>query len=107
MESPTLGFICHVILFLSLGFPYSNGQSYSLQMYHKYSHEVKQWMTWRHGLDTDGWPVEGSNVYYKALYHHDSARHGRKLADNPPITFSGGNETVRLTELGLPSLSIN
>nr|ADE76261.1 unknown [Picea sitchensis] len=100
MESPTVSFIYSLILFTSLGFQNSNGQSYSLQMYHKFSNEVKEWMTWRHGLDTDGWPVEGSNEYYKALYHHDSARHGRKLADHPSLTFLEGNETVEIPQLG-------
>jgi len=92
--------MCSLILFTFLGFQNSNGQSYSLQMYHKYSHEVKEWMTWRHGLDTDGWPVEGSNEYYKALYHHDSARHGRKLADYASLTFLEGNETINIAQLG-------
>jgi len=100
MESPTLGFICHILLFIYIGFPYSNGQSYNLQMYHKFSHEVKEWMTWRHGLDTDDWPVEGSNEYYKALCHHDSARHGRKLADYPSLTFLAGNMTNSFSQLG-------
>jgi len=71
-----------------------------LQMYHKFSHEVKEWMTWRHGLDTESWPMEGSNGYYKTLYHHDSARHGRKLAAYPSLTFADGNETVELSQLG-------
>ena len=101
MECPTLRFICSLILFTSLVFQNSNGQSYSLHMYHKYSHEVKEWMTRRHGLDTDGWPVEGSTEYYRALYHHDSARHGRKLADSTPLTFSQGNETYLISGLGL------
>jgi hypothetical protein len=100
MECPTLGFICSLILFTYLGVQNSNGQSYSLQMYHKYSHEVKEWMTWRHELDTDGWPVEGSNEYYKALYHHDSVRRGRKLADYPSLTFLEGNKTIKFAQLG-------
>lgn len=101
MENPTLSLICHTILLLSLGFGYSNGQSYSLQMYHKFSREVKDWMTSRHGLDTQTWPMEGSNEYYKTLHHHDSARHGRNLAEYSSLTFAEGNETIELPQLGL------
>jgi len=100
MKSPTLGFICHIFLFVSLGFRYSNGQSYSLRMYHKFSNEVKEWMTLKHGLDADGWPEERSNEYYKALYHHDVARHGRKLANYTSLTFLEGNETANIARLG-------
>ena len=44
--------------------------------------------------------LEGSNKYYIALYHHDSALHGRKLANYPSKTFLKGNETEKNAQLG-------
>eukprot|EP00253_Pinus_taeda_P024143 PITA_24143 len=44
--------------------------------------------------------MEGSNEYYKTLYHHDSARHGRQLVEYSSLTFAEGNETLELQQLG-------
>ena len=44
--------------------------------------------------------LEGSNEYYKALYHHDSALHGRKLTNYLSHTFLKGNKTEKNAQLG-------
>ena len=44
--------------------------------------------------------LEGSNEYYRALYHHDSALHGPKLAKYLSQTFLKGNETEKNEQLG-------
>eukprot|EP01018_Ginkgo_biloba_P019171 Gb_04156 [translate_table: standard] len=100
MDSPSRNLLFFMIFFTSIGLEYCEGQSFSVKMHHKFSGEVRRWMNWKHGIDTDEWPVEGSKEYYTALYHHDYARHGRSLADYESLSFLPGNETVRISRLG-------
>uniref|UniRef100_A0A0D6QR56 Peptidase A1 domain-containing protein n=1 Tax=Araucaria cunninghamii TaxID=56994 RepID=A0A0D6QR56_ARACU len=96
-----IGIWCMVVLGF-LGFVHCNGQSFSLQMHHKFSEPVRTWITRRYGIDGDGddWPVEGSKEYYRTLYHHDNVRHGRSLIDYNTLTFYDGNKTMKISRLG-------
>ncbi|KAE8010671.1 hypothetical protein FH972_007020 [Carpinus fangiana] len=55
-------------------------------------------------LGDEGLPVKGSVEYYVALAHRDRIIRGRHLAASNdqlfPLTFSGGNDTLRIPPLG-------
>lgn len=70
--------------------------TYGYDIHHRYSDSLKGI------LDFDGLPEKGSYDYYAAMAHRDSVARRRHLADNTNLLiFVDGNETYRLTSLGL------
>ncbi|KAJ0969911.1 hypothetical protein J5N97_022788 [Dioscorea zingiberensis] len=71
-----------------------------LDIHHRFSATVRRWVESRSGAAV-GWPERGTVEYYEALAAHDRAIRGRALSDAPPpITFSEGNATLRISSLG-------
>ncbi|KAK2991894.1 hypothetical protein RJ640_011583, partial [Escallonia rubra] len=72
--------------------------TFGFDIHHRYSDPVKGI------LDLDGLPEKGSTHYYAAMAHRDRLFHGRRLAggsvESELLTFSGGNETYRISSLG-------
>ncbi|KAE9450288.1 hypothetical protein C3L33_17816, partial [Rhododendron williamsianum] len=71
--------------------------TFGFDVHHRYSDTVKGI------LDVDGWPEKGSVDYYAAMAHHDHLLRGRHLAGgggSTPLTFSGSNETFRISAFG-------
>ncbi|RVX16643.1 Aspartyl protease family protein 1 [Vitis vinifera] len=72
--------------------------TFGFDMHHRFSDPVKGI------LDVDDLPEKLSLQYYKAMAHRDWVIHGRRLSTSdevkPPLTFSDGNETYRLSSLG-------
>ncbi|OWM66471.1 aspartyl protease family protein 1 [Punica granatum] len=72
--------------------------TFGFDMHHRFSDPVKG------VLDVDDFelPQKGSVPYYASMAHLDRAIHGRRLAQDPtpPLTFSPGNETYRLSSFG-------
>ncbi|GAA0160788.1 aspartic protease [Lithospermum erythrorhizon] len=71
--------------------------TFGLDIHHRYSDTVKKF------LDNDLLPKKDSVEYFNALVHRDHLR-GRLLAGEPepttPLTFAGGNLTIRIDNLG-------
>lgn len=76
-----------------------NAEAYGLDIHHRYSDTVKDF------LAVDGLPEKGSLDYYAAMAHRDHLFKSRRLATTPAtspfLTFLGGNDTYRLSSLGL------
>ncbi|CAN4078684.1 unnamed protein product [Withania somnifera] len=102
-KSCTIGNFCIAsilllaILGLQLQSSYGFG-TFGFDIHHRYSDPVKGI------LDLHGLPDKGSVEYYSAWTQRDRVVKGRRLADTTdptlPLTFSGGNETLRLSSLG-------
>ncbi|KAK4384303.1 Aspartyl protease family protein 1 [Sesamum angolense] len=73
--------------------------TFGFDIHHRYSDTVKDF------LDVDGLPAKGSLDYYSAMAHRDQLFKARRLATStattPVLTFFGGNDTFRLSSLGL------
>lgn len=70
--------------------------TFGYDIHHRYSDSVKGI------LDFDGLPEKGSYGYYAAMAHRDSIARRRHLADDTSLlSFIDGNETYRLSSLGL------
>lgn len=72
--------------------------TFGYDIHHRYSDSV------RGILDFDGLPEKGSYGYYAAMAHRDSVARRRHLADADAaslLSFADGNETYRLSSLGL------
>lgn len=74
--------------------------TYGFDVHHRYSDTVKGF------LDVDGLPEKGSLDYYAAMSHRDKLFKARRLQTTPAdnsslITFFGGNDTYRVSSLGL------
>lgn len=72
---------------------------FGFDVHHRYSDTVKDFM------DVEGLPEKDSLDYFAAMAHRDHLSNARRLATSPAsspyLTFLGGNETYRLTSLGL------
>lgn len=72
--------------------------TFGFDFHHRFSDPVKGVLT------VEQLPLKGTADYYAAMSHRDRIvhlrRHGRGLADQQLLTFSGGNSTVRIDTLG-------
>ncbi|KAM3285680.1 aspartyl protease family protein 1 [Capsicum chacoense] len=88
----------HILFLVILGLQWQSSDgfgTFGFDIHHRYSDPVKGI------LDLHGLPEKGSVEYYSAWTQRDRFIKGRRLADTSnPITFSGGNETFRLSSLG-------
>lgn len=84
---------------------------FSFDIHHRFSEPLKGLAAGRAGFGHWEWPEKGSVDYFAALAHHDRVVRGRGLAgrgeDGPPLTFSDGNETIKIASLGLYVVSYN
>ncbi|OIT03794.1 PREDICTED: aspartyl protease family protein 1-like [Nicotiana attenuata] len=93
-------FLAPIIFLAILGLQLQSSDgfgTFGFDIHHRYSDPVKGI------LDLHGLPEKGSVEYYSAWTQRDRFIKGRRLADttNPtPLSFSGGNETFRLSSLG-------
>lgn len=93
-------FLAPIIFSVILGLQLQSSDgfgTFGFDIHHRYSDPVKV------VLDLHGLPEKGSVEYYSAWTQRDRVIKGRRLADttNPtPLSFSGGNETFRLSSLG-------
>lgn len=70
--------------------------TYGYDIHHRYSDSLKGI------LDFDGLPEKGTYHYYAAMARRDSLSRRRHLADNTDLlSFVDGNQTYRLSSLGL------
>ncbi|KAI9080500.1 hypothetical protein K1719_037614 [Acacia pycnantha] len=86
-----------VVVLMSLGLRSCYGfQTLGFTMHHRYSDPVKG-ILGIHDL-----PARGSREYYVAMTHRDRLVRGRGLAGVDPtaLTFSSGNDTLRIASLG-------
>lgn len=78
--------------------------AFGFDVHHRYSDTVKDFM------DVEGLPEKDSLDYFAAMAHRDHLSKARRLATSPAsspyLTFLGGNETYRLTSLGLYVVSL-
>lgn len=93
-------YICLLILVgLSSALRSEGFGTFGFDIHHRYSDSVKDF------LNLDGLPEKGSLDYYAAMAHRDQLIKARRLAVTPasptPLSFIGGNETYRLSSLGL------
>ncbi|KAL8463260.1 hypothetical protein ACS0TY_034051 [Phlomoides rotata] len=76
-----------------------SGEVFGFDIHHRYSDTVKDFLT------IDGLPEKGSLDYYAAMAHRDHLSKSRRLATTPTAspfhTFLGGNDTYRISSLGL------
>ncbi|KAJ0969860.1 hypothetical protein J5N97_022737 [Dioscorea zingiberensis] len=87
-------------LIVALGPRGGGASTLRLDIHHRFSATVRRWVESRSGAAV-GWPERGTVEYYEALASHDRAIRGRALSDAPPpITFSEGNATLRISSLG-------
>lgn len=82
----------------------------SLVFHHRFSAPVRRWADARGHELPGGWPAPGGAAYVAALAGHDrhralsSAAAGAAGAGEhptPPLTFSQGNATLKVSNLGL------
>lgn len=81
----------------------------SLEFHHRFSSPVQRWAEARGHVLPGGWPEHGSADYVAALNGHDRRRalsaaggDGGGGGDKPPpLTFSEGNATLKVSNLGL------
>lgn len=103
--SPTFGYHFHVLLLVVLIIVNCTFKSceafgtFGFDVHHRYSDPVKGI------LDLDDLPEKGTHDYYAAMAHRDRLVHGRRLAgaqiNESLLTFSSGNDTYRISSLGL------
>lgn len=77
--------------------------TFGFDMHHRYSDPIKGI------LGVDELPEKHSLQYYRTMAHHDLVIHGRRLAGGEvetQLTFFGGNETYRMSSLGLYALDL-
>lgn len=92
-----------LVLFLFLGWGCAGSfgfGTFGFDIHHRYSDPVKGI------LKVDDLPEKGTPHYYAAMAHRDGIYHGRKLANTngqveQELTFSYGNDTYRISSLGL------
>eukprot|EP00252_Welwitschia_mirabilis_P024791 TRINITY_DN7484_c0_g1_i2.p1 TRINITY_DN7484_c0_g1~~TRINITY_DN7484_c0_g1_i2.p1 ORF type:complete len:456 (-),score=56.79 TRINITY_DN7484_c0_g1_i2:525-1892(-) len=89
-----------LLLFVSLTFRVSDGKAFHMDIYHKFSDEVRDWVSFNFGLDTRDWPLKNSPEYYQLLHSRDHARHTRNLATYDSLAFYSGNATAKIPDLG-------
>ena len=73
-------------------------RTFGFDIHHRYSDPVKGI------LGIDELPEKGTRAYYVAMVHRDRIIRGRGLAseaDQTALTFAGGNDTYRISSLGL------
>lgn len=91
--------------FLSLLQSCHGASTFRFDLHHRFSDPVKRWASERSGAGflSEDWPEKGTVDYYAALVHHDRVLRGRGLAEeeDQTLTFSDGNETLRVSTLGL------
>lgn len=70
---------------------------FGFEFHHRFSDQVVG------VLPGDGLPNRDSSKYYRVMAHRDRLIRGRRLAneDQSLVTFSDGNETIRVDALGL------
>lgn len=70
---------------------------FGFEFHHRFSDQVVG------VLPGDGLPNRDSSKYYRVMAHRDRLIRGRRLASEGQslVTFSDGNETVRVDALGL------
>lgn len=73
--------------------------SFGFDMHHRFSDRVRQWAKSMPRDLPGGWPEKGTAEYYAALVGHDRGRSLSEVAAK--LTFSDGNETIRISSLGL------
>ncbi|KAM3392745.1 hypothetical protein ACQJBY_013742 [Aegilops geniculata] len=80
------------------------GGAPSLEFHHRFSARVRRWADARGHELPGGWPAPGGAAYVAALAGHD--RHRALSASaageggRPPLTFSEGNATLKVSNLG-------
>uniref|UniRef100_A0A0D9W2U8 Peptidase A1 domain-containing protein n=1 Tax=Leersia perrieri TaxID=77586 RepID=A0A0D9W2U8_9ORYZ len=73
----------------------------SLEFHHRFSSPVRRWAEDRGHVLPGGWPEHGTADYVAALTGHDSRRALSAAGDKPPpLTFSEGNATLKVSNLG-------
>lgn len=76
----------------------------SLEFHHRFSARVRRWADSRGHELPGGWPAPGGAAYVAALAGHDRHRAlsaSAAAAGRPPLTFSEGNATLKVSNLGL------
>ncbi|XP_040379392.1 aspartyl protease family protein 1 isoform X2 [Oryza brachyantha] len=79
----------------------------SLEFHHRFSSPLRRWAEERGHVFPGGWPEHGSTDYVAALAGHDRRR-ALSASDGgggggdkpPPLTFSEGNATLKVSNLG-------
>ncbi|XP_031476916.1 aspartyl protease family protein 1-like [Nymphaea colorata] len=119
MALPGVSFLSSTLLFflalLFLFHPSVSKTTFSFELHHKFSDQVREWVRSTSGVSVDNWPQPGSPEYYNTLFHHDRLLLGRNLAarSKPPVTFHDGNLTLHLqlgflhyamVEIGTPAV---
>lgn len=89
-----------LLLVLIMGWaarPIFGYSTFGFPIHHRFSDPVKQILDVGDG---DYLPEKGTAGYFAALAHRDLVFHGRRLADQTPLTFSSGNTTYRISIFG-------
>ncbi|KAL8151707.1 hypothetical protein V2J09_021515 [Rumex salicifolius] len=101
MLSSSLRILCFLLAFCVSA---SNGRIFTFEMHHRYSDRVKNWSHRNAKSNSSSaahWPARGSFEYYADLATRDRLFRGRRISEmEEPVTFSGGNATVRISSLG-------
>ncbi|KAF0891176.1 hypothetical protein E2562_006535 [Oryza meyeriana var. granulata] len=101
--------LLHPLLFLLLVGAVAGGgggrlKAPSLEFHHRFSSPVQRWAEARGHVLPGGWPEHGSADYVAALTGHDRRRAlsaaGGGGDKPPPLTFSEGNATLKVSNLG-------
>uniref|UniRef100_A0ACD5YU59 Uncharacterized protein n=1 Tax=Avena sativa TaxID=4498 RepID=A0ACD5YU59_AVESA len=106
MTSQLLRALLPVLLFAGVaggaGGSGRRGGTPSLEFHHRFSAPVRRWADARGHDLPGGWPAPGGAAYVAALAGHD--RHRALTAAgsgaHPPLTFSQGNATLKVSNLG-------
>lgn len=97
-KDSVVGSLILCVFLVNFGSSCGNGL-FGFDVHHRYSDAVKDF------LDLEGLPEKDTPDYFAAMAHRDHLSKARRLATTPAsspfLTFLGGNETYRLTSLGL------
>ncbi|KAF3790992.1 Aspartic proteinase-like protein 1, partial [Nymphaea thermarum] len=113
--SPLSSTLLFFLVLLFLFHPSVGKTTFSFELHHKFSDQVRDWVRSTSGVSVDNWPQPGSPEYYNTLFHHDRVLRGRNLAasSTPLVTFVDGNLTLHLqlgflhyamVEIGTPAV---
>ncbi|KAK1321784.1 Aspartic proteinase-like protein 1 [Acorus calamus] len=74
-------------------------KTFGFEIHHRFSDPVRRWWAERSGGDS--LPEKGTVEYYAHLAFRDRVFRGRRLSDaDPTVSFSEGNGTFRINDLG-------
>ncbi|PNT60757.1 hypothetical protein BRADI_5g04050v3 [Brachypodium distachyon] len=88
-----------LLLFAAVGVDGRRRAPPSLEFHHRFSARLRGWADARGHELPGGWPPPGGAAYVAALAGHDRHR-ALAAADHPPLTFSEGNATLKVSNLG-------